>query len=90
MTRKEREALQRLEEALLEEQPQQPDPLTEVYADFDGDVYNTDRSDVDMDAYSENVRHGRRRNPLGVVFALFTTGLLACCILFLLKMMEVI
>ena len=87
MTRKEREALQRLEEALLEEQSRLPD---QEYADFDGEAYNTDQSDVDMDAYSEEVRQGRRGNPLGLVLALFTTGLLACCIVFLLKIMGVV
>ena len=90
MTRKEREALQRLEEALLEEQPRQPNLPAEEHADFDGEAYNTDRSDVDMDAYSEEVRQGRRGNPLGLVLALFTTGLLACCIVFLLKIMGVV
>lgn len=95
MTRKEQEALRQLEEALLaQEEPAAEEVLPEdtwqVYSDREYRAYNSDRTDVDMDAYSEEVMNGRSGNPLGVVLVMITMVALSAGILFLLKILGVL
>lgn len=73
MRRQEEEALRRLEQALLEDNPEEDSPpeedplewVEEFYEDGESlsagfTVHNTDRTDVDLDSYSEEVYQGKR------------------------------
>lgn len=58
MFRDKDEALARLEEELLEEDtPREDEPEEEEYESYSNDVpiYNTDRADLDLEAFSEEV-----------------------------------
>lgn len=95
MTRKEQEALRRLEEALLaQEEPVAEQALLEdtwlECAELDTAAYNSDKTDVDLDAYSEEVRDGSSGSPLGVVLVMVTMVALSAGILLLLKLLGVL
>ena len=94
MRKQQQAELRRLEEALMaendwEEAAPDLDEPHEQYADHDYAIYNTDNTDVDMDAYSDDVHRGRRRNGSGILVVL-TIALLAGVIALLLKFLEVI
>lgn len=90
MRRDREEELQRLKQALLEEEQQEPETedTFDEFLEEDGEdpvvyrnhanqygadlrnaatgykAYNADRTDTDLESYSENVRSGRKRTPL--------------------------
>lgn len=77
-----KEELKRLEKALLEEDSRPEEPAEEIYPEeepeepewvqtqvvsLEGRVYNTDKTDADMDAYAEDVYSGGRKSVSGLV-----------------------
>lgn len=99
MRKQELEALRRLEAALLEQEPAEETAVdTEAFLDetwlelspSDYDIYNTDASDVDMDAYSEEVHRGSQRSPLLSFLIVVSLLLLAAAIWILLRFLEVV
>ena len=97
MRKDQQEELRRLEEALLEqEQPAEAEAADEWLEDFytepvqDYRAYNTDTADVDMDAYSEDVRAGRRGSGCLVRLMILLTAVLCALVIFLLWKLEVI
>lgn len=91
MGKRQQEELRRLEEALLESEYENDVPGFSARANaVDPDMYNTDDTDVDMDAYSEEVHHGRDRGGLSVVLTMLAMVLLSAAILLFLKFLGVL
>jgi hypothetical protein len=94
MRKQQQAELRRLEEALMAEEYREEaapdiDESWQEYADREYEIYNADDTDVDMDAYSEDVQAGKPRNSAGVLVVL-TVVLLAAVIALLLKFLEVV
>ena len=98
MRKQEREALRRLEAALLEhEQPQnlppeeseEPEYIWQNVADDHYDIHNTDVTDVDLDDYSEDVHRGSQSNPFLSVFIILCLFLLFTAIWILMDFLGV-
>ena len=94
MRKQQQAQLRRLEEAQMAEDYREeavpgPDEPRQEYADHDCEIYNTDNTDVDLDAYSDDVHGGKRRNCTGILVAL-AIMLLVADIAFLLKYLEVV
>ena len=89
MGRRQDKELRRLEEALMES-----DDLQEVWSKSskqdDHIVFNTDETDVDLDAYSEEVHRGRKGSGLSVVLTMLAMMALSAAILLLLKILGVL
>lgn len=99
MDKRQQRELQRLEKALMESEYEERIPEDELEllesswqesADMDYDVYNADETDVDLDAYSEEVHRGRGRSVLSAVMTMLAMLLLSGCILLLLKFLGVL
>lgn len=100
MRRAQDKELRRLEEALMEEEyPQEAfsADVDETELDWEEfadpqqyDVYNTDDTDVDLDAYSEEVRQGKSGSGLSAVITMVAMVALSAGILFLLKILGVL
>lgn len=99
MRRETQQELERLQQALLEEEEaastQDDTPLeletdiadTEYYRNYAGTVrvYNTDRTDVDLEEYSRKVYKARRPGlTILVCLLILLTGVLAVLVLWLL------
>ena len=94
MRKQQQAELRRLEEALMAEEYSEdaapdPDEIWQEYAGQDYEIYNTDDTDVDMDAYSDDVQAGKPRNSAGILVML-TVMLLVAVIALLLKFLEVV
>ena len=94
MRKQQQAELRRLEEALMaEDLPEDAAPILDEtwleYTEKDYEIYNTDSTDVDLDAYSDDVHGGKRRNCTGILVVL-TVGLLVAVIASLLKYLEVV
>lgn len=97
MSKRQDEELRRLEEALLESEDTEdtewePDETeTEPWDDdMDYQVYNTDDTDVDLDAYSEDVYQEHSGRGLSVLLTMLCMAALSVCILLLLKYLGVL
>ena len=97
MSKRQDEELHRLEEALLESEDTEdtewePDETeTEPWDDdMDYQVYNTDDTDVDLDAYSEDVCQEHSGRGLSVLLTMLCMAALSVCILLLLKYLGVL
>ena len=92
MGKRQQEALHRLEEALLDSEPQDALPhFGEAPSRNNARaVYNTDETDVDLDAYSEDVQDGSKGGTASAVITMLIMVLLAAGILFLLKVLGVL
>lgn len=99
MRKQEQEELRRLEEALMaheytEEIPaEEKDILEDTWlevSDIDYEIYNTDDTDVDLEAYSEDVHRGRRSNVLPTIITLLALAALSAMILWLLRYLGVL
>ena len=102
MFNRQQKELRRLEEALMEMEDTQSDFQEEFdeaeeidtawlrSTDLDYDIYNTDDTDVDLDAYSEDVHQGKTGNGLGVVLTMILMVGLSAAILILLKYLGVL
>ena len=77
MFRDQKKELDRLEKALLDQEAEEPaedSPAVEIPDDA---AYNSDVSDVDLDAFGEDVYDPPRKRSLGllaVLFAILTTA----------------
>ena len=98
MGRQEQEELRRLEAALLEQSCIEENSEEELeflehtwqaVSDVSYDAYNTDRSDVDPDAYSEDVYRGRRSNVIPALVTILALAVLTAMILWLLEFLGV-
>lgn len=92
MRKREQEALRRLEAALLRQEETEDDMqvVEHTWQELSAggyDVYNSDISDVDMDAFSEDVHRGRRKRPFRSLFRLL---LFAAALWILLRFLGVI
>ncbi len=97
MGKKQQDELRRLEEALMEETEQENwdsfSRATQTWQSVSVPDYkggNTDRTHVDMDAYSEEVYRGNSRSRLGILFTMLAMIALSACILILLKFLGVL
>ena len=86
MRKDQREALQRLQDALLEEDFSENEPVP----GFACNIYNTDSTDVDLEDYSEEVHRGRRRSSLPVLVFLICVAILGIMILWCLTVLGVL
>ena len=99
MSKQQRDELRRLEEALME------DSDLEGFDDFgygqqysqwqsvsipDSNGRNTDRTDVDMDAYSEDVYRGGSRKGVSFLLTMLAMVAISACILILFKLLGVL
>lgn len=94
MRKQQQAELRRLEEALMaEDLPEDADPILDEtwleYTEQDYEIYNTDDTDVDLDAYSDDVHEGGSQKGMGALVIL-TLLLLLAVIVFLLKFLGVI
>ncbi len=106
MKKQEQEALERLEKALMELEEETdaetPDP---DFPQIDPDIleytwpetaqipvnaYSTDNTDVDLDAYSEEVYQGSKHSVLPGILTVLVMLMLGGCILFMLKYLGVL
>jgi len=101
MRKDQREALQRLEQALLEADAQEAEDSWEVTEEEtddwledifregeespDYEVYNTDEADVDMESYSEAVSQVPERGGCAIGVFLVLIVVLGCATLWFLK-----
>ena len=92
MGKRQQKELRRLDEALMES-----DDLHESLGFWnnppkmdDHIVFNTDETDVDLDAYSEEVHRGRKNNALSTVLTMLAMLALSAAILLLLKILGVL
>lgn len=92
MGKRQQEELRRLEEALLASDDRQelPDWGSRASQKDNYAVYNTDESDVDLDAYSEEVHQGRAGSGLSVLLTMVAMVALSAGILLLLKILGVL
>ena len=99
MRNRQQKELQRLEKALMElddtqayyNEPEDEEPeLLWQQADEDYEIYNTDDTDVDLEAYSEEVHHGKSGAGLSVVLTMLVMVALSASILLLLKYLGVL
>ena len=99
MSKQQRDELRRLEEALME------DSDFEGFDDFgygqqnsqwqsvsipDSNGRNTDRTDVDLDAYSEDVYRGGSRKGVSFLLTMLAMVAISACILILFKLLGVL
>lgn len=99
MSKQQRDELRRLEEALMEYSD------LEGFDDFgygqqnsqwqsisipDSNGRNTDRTDVDMDAYSEDVYRGGSRKGVSFLLTMLAMVAISACILILFKLLGVL
>ena len=92
MGRRQEEELRRLEDALFE------NDSIDAVLDFWNEkpntpahcVYNTDETDVDLDAFSEEVHQGRGRTALPMMLTMLAMVALSAGILLLLKLAGVL
>ena len=99
MSKQQRDELRRLEEALME------DSDLAGFDDFgygrqnsqwqsvsipDSNGRNTDRTDVDMDAYSEDVYRGGSRKGVSFLLTMLAMVAISACILILFKLLGVL
>ena len=85
--------LRRLEEALLEEEDfaaDFPQRASQTKAAPVCKAVNTDRADVDMEKYSEDIHRGKSRGILGDVLTMAGMLLLSAGVLLLLKFLGVL
>ena len=97
MGKKQQDELRRLEEALMEESEQENwdsfSRTTQTWQSVSVPDYkggNTDRTHVDMDAYSEEVYRGKSQNGLGIFLTMLAMVALSACILILMKFLGVL
>ena len=99
MSKQQRDELRRLEEALME------DSDLADFDDFgygrqnsqwqsvsmpDSNGRNTDRTDVDLDAYSEDVYRGGSRKGVSFLLTMLAMVAISACILILFKLLGVL
>ena len=96
---KQQDELRRLEEALMEDSDLadfddfgygQQNTQWQSVSIPESKGRNTDRADVDLDAYSEEVHQGSSRNGLSVVLTMLVMVALSASILLLLKYLGVL
>lgn len=100
MRNNQQKELQRLEEALMEVDYMNDvpdfwdDPEEPVYDNYDNytdyNAYNTDDADVDMEAYSQEVDRGSKKNGLSTALTMLAMMALSAVILLLLKVLGVL
>ena len=99
MRNRQQKELQRLEKALMElddtqayyNEPEEEEPeLFWEQPEEDYDIYNTDDTDVDLEAYSEEVHQGKSGAGLSVVLTMLVMVALSASILLLLKYLGVL
>ena len=99
MSKQQRDELRRLEEALMEDSDLagfddfgygQQNSQWQSVSIPDSHGRNTDRADVDMDAYSEDVYQGGSRKGVSFLLTMLAMVALATCILILFKLLGVL
>ena len=99
MSKQQRDELRRLEEALMDESDfgefgaygyEQQNPTWQSVSIPDSHGRNTDRADVDMDAYSEDVYQGGSWKGVSFLLTMLAMVALATCILILFKLLGVL
>lgn len=92
MGKRQEKELRRLEEALMESEDLQDaaDFWRKPPKNDDHIVFNTDDTDVDLDAYSEEVRRGKNGSALSVLLTMLAMVALSAAILLLLKVLGVL
>ena len=99
MGKHQRDELRRLEEALMEESDfgefgaygyEQQNPTWQSVSMPDSNGRNTDRTDVDLDAYSEDVYRGGARKGVSFLLTMLAMVAISACILILFKLLGVL
>ena len=92
MSKEQWDELRRLEEALMDdsELASFDDSQWQSVSMPESSGRNTDRSDVDLDAYSEDVYRGRSRNGVNFLLTMLGMVALSACILILFKLLGVL
>ena len=89
MGKRQKQELRRLEEALMESD-ENPKLAKATSSHTAHAVYNTDETDVDLDAYSEDVYRGSHGNFLSGLLTMVIMIALSAGILLLLKILGVL
>ena len=96
---KQQDELRRLEEALMEDSDLadfddfgygQQNAQWQSVSIPESKGRNTDRADVDLDAYSEDVYNGRSRNGVNFLLTMLAMVAISACILILFKLLGVL
>lgn len=99
MSKQQRDELRRLEEALMEDSDLagfddfgygQQNSQWQSVSIPDSNGRNTDRTDVDMDAYSEDVYRGGSRKGVSFLLTMLAMVAISACILILFKLLGVL
>ena len=99
MSKEQWDELRRLEEALMDDSElasfddfgySQQNSQWQSVSMPESSGRNTDRSDVDLDAYSEDVSRGRSRNGVNFLLTMLGMVALSACILILFKLLGVL
>ena len=99
MSKQQRDELRRLEEALMEDSDLagfddfgygQQNSQWQSISIPDSNGRNTDRTDVDMDAYSEDVYRGGSRKGVSFLLTMLAMVAISACILILFKLLGVL
>lgn len=99
MSKQQRDELRRLEEALMEDSDLagfddfgygQQNSQWQSVSIPDSNGRNTDRTDVDMDAYSEDVYRGGSRKGVSFLLTMLAMVAISVCILILFKLLGVL
>lgn len=99
MSKQQRDELRRLEEALMEDSDLagfddfgygQQNSQWQSVSMPDSNGRNTDRTDVDLDAYSEDVYRGGSRKGVSFLLTMLAMVAISVCILILFKLLGVL
>ena len=99
MSKQQRDELRRLEEALMEDSDLagfddfgygQQNAQWQSVSIPDSNGRNTDRTDVDLDAYSEDVYRGGSRKGVSFLLTMLAMVAISACILILFKLLGVL
>lgn len=99
MSKQQRDELRRLEEALMEDSDLagfddfgygQQNSQWQSVSIPDSNGRNTDRTDVDIDAYSEDVYRGGSRKGVSFLLTMLAMVAISACILILFKLLGVL
>ena len=99
MSKQQRDELRRLEEALMEDSDLagfddfgygQQNSQWQSVSIPDSNGRNTDRTDVDLDAYSEDVYRGGARKGVSFLLTMLAMVAISACILILFKLLGVL
>lgn len=99
MSKQQRDELRRLEEALMEDSDLagfddfgygQQNSQWQSVSIPDSNGRNTDRTDVDLDAYSEDVYRGGSRKGVSFLLTMLAMVAISACILILFKLLGVL